>query len=407
MDVLFLTVSTGGGHQKAAEAVKEIIDEYYPGSRTLIVDALKYTSPIADKIIIGSYLNTIKKTPSVYRRLYKMSEMGKNFYGLNKRFNNLLSRRLLKLINDFKPSVIVTTHPFSLQMLSELKKKTDFNIPVMAVVTDFAFHSFWLHEMVDAYIVAHEKLKEDMVKWGIPESRIHAYGIPVQQKFLEKRDKKEVQVRLGLDEDKLTALVMGGSLGFGEIDKAFDSLLKCSRDIQIIVVTGENKGLMKKISSCSVASNKKVKIFGFTDIVPELMDVSDFLLTKPGGLTVSEALVKGIPIFIISPIPGAEEGNADFLLRNGAAVRVLRNTSLDEVIEQTIDNPHKIKRIKEMSQNLAKTDTRHKTAFLLAELAKINNAFDNCNEDILRYNAGVKVKAGIFYNLKKRLLMWL
>lgn len=406
MDVLFLTVSTGGGHQKAAEAVKEIIDEYYPGSRTLIVDALKYTSPIADKIIIGTYLNTIRKTPSVYRRFYKMSEMGDRFYGLNKKFNSLLSRRLLKLIKDFRPSIIVTTHPFSLQMLSELKKKTDFNIPVLAVVTDFVFHSFWLHEMADAYIVAHEKLKDDMVKWGIPDNRIYAYGIPVQQKFLEKCDKKEVQKKLGL-EDKLTALVMGGSLGFGELDKAFDSLLKCSRDIQIIVVTGENEGLMKKISNCSVTSSKKVKIFGFTDIVPELMDASDFLLTKPGGLTVSEALVKGIPIFIISPIPGAEEGNADFLLQNGAAVRILRDACLDEVIKQTIDNPHKIKHIKEMSQSLVKTDTRHKTAFLLEELTKLNNnAFIDQSEGLLEYNTDVKIKDGVFNNLKKRLLMW-
>jgi processive 1,2-diacylglycerol beta-glucosyltransferase len=321
MDVLFLTVSTGRGHEKAAQAVKEIIEEFYPGSRTLIVDALRYTSPIADKIIIGSYLNTIRNTPSIYRKLYKMSEMGDNFYSLNKKFNKLLSGRLLNLIKEFNPSVIVTTHPFSLQMLSELKKKTDFNIPVLAIVTDYVFHSFWLHELVDAYIVAHENLKNDMVKWGISESRIFPYGIPVQQKFLEKKDKKEVRKQLGLD-DKLTALIMGGSLGFGEIDTAFSNLLKCRRDLQIIVVTGENIGLLKKLSNYSANACKNVKILGYTDMVPELMDVSDFLLTKPGGLTISEALVKGIPIYIISPIPGAEEGNADFLLQNGAAVRV-------------------------------------------------------------------------------------
>ncbi|MDP4091903.1 MAG: glycosyltransferase [Bacillota bacterium] len=369
MNVLLLTVATGGGHQKAAEAVKEIAEKCFPGSKTLLIDALRYSSPVADRIIVGSYLNTIRNTPFMYRRLYQMSERGESFYGLSNTVNRFLSHRLEKLIKDFNPSVIVTTHPLALQMICGLKGRTKLDIPIVAVITDMAFHSFWMHDGIDAYIISHEFLKKEMINWGIPEQKIFVYGIPVSQKFLVKRDRKEVLQELGL-EDKLTALVMGGSLGIGEIYGVFESLVKCSRDIQVIVVTGQNKKLRKKLEKSSRNNGKMVKILGFTDKIPDLMDASDFILTKPGGLTVTEALHKEIPLFVISPIPGAEEVNASFLINNGAAVSVIRSTHIESVMQQVIDNPAKINHMKEMARNLSNKDSWNNTAQLLSRIEK-------------------------------------
>ncbi len=369
MDVLFLTVAAGGGHVKAAEALKEKIEDVYPGSRTLIVDTFRYVNPIINKLVIGSYLNTVKATPQIYGKLYELAESGDNMYDLSRNINKMLSHRIKNLIREFKPDIIVCTHFFPLQMLSGLKKKKVVNIPVVAVLTDFVTHSFWVHDCIDAYVVAHQYMKVEMENRGVSPDIVFPYGIPVSADFLKKKNRAEIRKEFDL-EDKPTVLIMGGSLGFGEVRDTFLNMLNSKKDIQIIVITGKNERLKNKLDKFSVNATKKVKVFSYTNRVADIMDAADFIITKPGGMTISEALVKELPIFIISPIPGQEERNAQYLVNNGAAVRIYE--SAYSAIDQIIDNPLRIKHLTEMARHLSKPHAAEDIVGLMKSLVERN-----------------------------------
>lgn len=356
MNILFLSVSIGAGHKKAAEALKEAVLNKYPNSKAVIIDTLKYISPIIDKVIVGGYLNTLKSTPQIYKKIYDISESRETVYGFSKSINNLMSFKLHKLITEYRPALIVCTHPFPLQMIANLKSKGKVSVPLAAVLTDFVIHPFWMHNEVNAYIVANEAMKYEMIKKGIKKDLIYPVGIPLSSKFIEKKLKNEVLEKLSFKENIPTFLIMGGSLGFGKIKNIFISLLNLKNEVQIIVITGKNKKL--KISLEAICKNRSnIKILSFTNRVAEIMDISDFIITKPGGMTISEALVKKLPIIIISPIPGQEERNAHFLMNNGVAVNILENDDAELIISQLLDNPRRIAHMKEMAELLSKPNS--------------------------------------------------
>ena len=352
MDVLYLSISMGAGHIRAAEALNEYIEKKYPGSRTLIVDTFKYINTAAHKLIVDGYLNIVEKRPELYGWLYGMSEYKGNINTLSEIVSRLLSYKIKRLISGFKPSIIVCTHPFPLQMISFLKKKEKLDIPVIAILTDYVNHPLWFHDNIEAYIVGHDTIKKDMIKYGFLKERIFSYGIPVSPCFLDKKNKKDIRMELGL-EDRFTLLVMGGSLGFGEIEHTFLYLSKNLNKAQFIVVTGKNDTLKKRLEQFSSSFGRYVRILGYTDNIPILMDASDLIITKPGGMTVSEALVKELPMAVISPIPGQEERNAEFLVKSGAAIRIPSKDQDGNLLE-IINNPAKLAALKKKSSELAK-----------------------------------------------------
>jgi processive 1,2-diacylglycerol beta-glucosyltransferase len=322
---------------------------------------------MADKLIVGSYLGTLKKTPKVYGELYKLSESMENITDITKTVNKMLSNKLCRFINDFNPSVIVCTHAFPVHMVSSLKYKKNINIPIIAVVTDFANHMFWKNDNVDAYIVAHDYVKQCMIETGIPKDKIYSYGIPISSDFLNKKDRKTILQELGL-EDKLTMLLMGGLLGIGKVQDIFKQLLSCNRDLQIIAVTGDNQKLRESLKELADNSKKKVKIFGYTNRVSDLMDASDFLITKPGGLTISEALAKNIPIIMLPPIPGQEERNAKFLLNSGVAASLYPGDSIEGLLTQILDTSLRFHHMKEMSAHLSRPNSSQDILNLMEKL---------------------------------------
>jgi processive 1,2-diacylglycerol beta-glucosyltransferase len=373
MRVLFLSVSTGDGHTKAAEALKEYLEANCPGCNALIVDALKYISPVVDSLVVKSYLHTLSIKPDIYGKLYRLSEQNEKLTGLSKTINNLLSYKLSSVISEFQPSVIVCTHPFTVQMMSSLKKNIGINIPTVAVITDFVSHLFWKHSNIDAYIVAHDYIKYSMMDMGIPQNTIYTYGIPVSSAFLKPKTREKVLREMGF-EDMPTCLLMGGSLGMGRIIGLLKSLLECRRDLQIIAVAGWNIKLGKKLQECVKRYSpsdyiKKVAVMGYTSHIADLMSISDFIITKSGGMTIAEALVKGLPIFIFPAIPGQEEKNAQFLINSGAAVKITGSESIDDVFRQTLDSPIRLRHMKEISKNLAKPASSRDIADLLCSLS--------------------------------------
>ncbi len=369
MNILFLTVSTGGGHVKAAQALMQQMEKQIPGCKTRLVDSLKYINPTVDRLVTGAYLHTINKAPGIYGRLYDLSEKDETITNIVKGFNYILSHRLYSLFEQYRPDAAVCTHTMPLQMLSRLKKKGLLNIPLIGIVTDYTSHFFWKLAGVDVLIVAHPCIKNDMVNMGIRESSIHACGIPVSGRFLDTSGNRSLQLKnMGFEESKPTLLLMGGSLGFGGMRPVLSSLLSLRNDIQIIAVAGCNKQLEKQLKSITQNSAKNVRILGYTDSVSELMDVSSLLITKPGGITISEALVKKLPILLMTPIPGQEERNARFLSDSGAAVRLTSSDSLEVVLERTLGRPSVMQKMSEAAGRLAKPHACEDIAVIVEEL---------------------------------------
>jgi len=368
MNILILTVSAGAGHIKAAEAIRDSFVKQYPNAKVMVVDTYKYVNPLVDKLVVGSYLKAVKNVPSFYAKLYALSEPRKSKYNFGGSINRILAVRLRRLIKDFKPTLIACTNFIPLQILSNMHRKGELDVPTVSIITDFTTHSYWLHEYVSAYVVAHDLLKYELIKKGIPKEIIHPLGIPVSNTFVNKKSKNSLLKEFNL-EDKKTILLMGGSLGFGDIQNNFMSLLNYPQDIQIIAIVGTNYKLMHQLTKYSQGSPKKVKILGYTDRVSDYMDVSDIIITKPGGMTVSEALIKELPILIISPIPGQEERNARFLTNMGAAVRIMDDDEADNILYQIIDNPARIKQMKEMARFLAKPAAAQNIAGLLEKIS--------------------------------------
>lgn len=368
MRVLALTVSAGKGHNKAAESVKNYFNKNFNDVEMEIVDVLKYINPVIDKIVVGSYLKSLKRTPVIYAKLYEFAESEDAISSFSGLVNDVLSLKLKTLVSEYNPDVILCTHPFPIEMLSILKKKGKISKPVAAILTDYAPHSFWLYSHVEAYIIPHEDFIHDIVEKGIPEDTVYPYGIPVSEEFLKKIDRDRAREELGIDRDKLTLLLMGGGLGIGNIKSIFEELVYSNMDVQIIAVTGSNLKLKNRLKDIASRSSKTNLIYDYTDNVSTLMSASDLLITKPGGLTITEALVKSIPIIITSPIPGQEEKNSNYLLNNGIAARIKGSDSIVSIIKQLVNSPTRLNNMRTAAMEKAKPNATRDICNLLIKL---------------------------------------
>ncbi|MDD2573576.1 MAG: glycosyltransferase [Bacillota bacterium] len=353
MDVLILSIAAGGGHMRAAQAVRDYMAKHNRNIGMEIVDWFKYINPVVDKVVIGSYMGTLKTSPALYGKLYDMAEKEEGLSDISLTINRLLALRMETLVAKNKPGIVLCTHPFPLEVVCYLKKKKGLDFQIISLLTDFSPHSFWLRDGVDYYIVPNEDLIYEM-KWkGVREERIFPFGIPINERFTLQYDKKNVRKTLGL-KNKTTLLLMGGSLGMGELKEVFTGLFGSSLDIQLIAVCGNNKKLKDSLEEVVSSSPGRGVIFGYTDEVPRLMAVSDLLITKPGGLTISEAMTMGLPIAIISPIPGQERRNARYLINSGMAVEFKRGDYLEGIISQLMASPVRLSHMREVAALKAK-----------------------------------------------------
>lgn len=375
MKVLILSISAGSGHDKAAEAIKEAALKNIIDSSVTIVDALKYINPLIEKIVIGGYLRAIRNSPSIYSRLYNACDDEDTLGNVNRMLNDMLSQKVKALVDEYSPDVIVSTHPFHVEMLSVLKEKFGISIPVISIITDYSIHTIGIHDYVDAYVIPHEDIKNELIKRGVPEDRIFSLGIPVGSQFIKKIDKQSILDKMGLD-NKKTILIMGGGLGLGPIKEVFSSLAYSTADIQIIIAAGHNKKLKKYLESIAKESSKAIRIFGYTDNISEIMSVSHILVTKPGGLTISEAMVLGLPIIILPPLPGQEERNSKYLVDNGIGLKLDKGTVTAEKMLSFVNNSLWIEQVKIKMREKARPEAAADIANLIAHYAKGNTTIN-------------------------------
>lgn len=368
MNILILSASTGGGHMRASKAIESYMIKQDKDINVKIVDSLLYISPILNKTITSGYVYLATKTPKLYGKLYDLSNKDRKFSNFVTRINNIFANKLLPLIDDFKPDVIITTHPFPTEMVSRLKLKNEINIPLICIMTDYAPHKAWLSEKVDAYIVANDDMVAKMVAQGVSEEHIYPYGIPVDEVFFEEEEKQLVLEELNLDKNLPTILMMAGSFGVANVFDIYANIIDINLDFQIILVTGKNKKLYNQFEEVVGNSPKNTKLIYFTNEINKFMQASDIIITKPGGLTVTEALACNIPMAIFDAIPGQEEENAEFLIKHNMAVRISDGNSCREAIVRLLEDNGKLENMKEACKSFDKNDSSKNIFLLLNEL---------------------------------------
>ncbi|ASW44072.1 MGDG synthase family glycosyltransferase [Clostridium isatidis] len=369
--VLILTTSTGEGHNQAANSIANTFMKY--SYEVITYDFLKSNSKILTNLLVKGYEIAASFFPKTYGFLYNISNtlfitkiISFIFYFLNK--------KVYKFIRNSNPDVIVVTHPFAVSIATNIKNKI--NIPIITIVTDFKAHGAYISDKVDAYIVGSNETKNNLIEKGILKDRIFVYGIPVKDKFF-----KEKIYLSGIDKgDYFNVLLMGGSMGLKNISQVLKELLNNSCKLRITVVCGKNEelrnNLLKKYNNN--IKNKKLHILGFSNDIDVLMDYSDLIISKPGGLTSTEAINKRLPLIIPFVIPGQETENVEVLQANGCAIYLNNLLELNLLVSDLINNPDKLKKIEENMANLSSSyskDNIVKLADKLIQASASNSQF--------------------------------
>ncbi len=285
--IIIFYASYGGGHLSAANSINEYLQKNYSNTEVELIDCMKYVSIPIEKITTAAYNEMAKKAPWAWGRIYSDSQKGPLAH-ITSRSNKIFAIKLLRLLRKKNPDLIISTHPFGSQMCSYLKRKNKINAQIATIMTDFAPHDQWLvgHEYTNFFFVAHNKMKEYLINKGVSKEKVFASGIPISNRFLENFNKKEIFEKLNLDPTKKTILFFaGGKFGLGKSRtlSIFKYLVNDLNNIQVIAISGKNKKMNTSFNDILKVSEKQenVRIFEFVNNVPELMAISNLVITKP------------------------------------------------------------------------------------------------------------------------------
>jgi processive 1,2-diacylglycerol beta-glucosyltransferase len=373
MRILIATVTAGAGHVAAAAALEEAWRADHSQDAVERLDLVKFFSPLHRKVVSDGYVKLVERAPELWGMVFKKTDdpkLARRLNRIQRLFPSNSRVRFERHLKQFKPDVVLCTHYSPLQTLEHLKRKAigrgsprvDHSAPnrlaaipargntlappretkppppfVVSIVTDFEAHALWMNNCVDLYCVAAEETKARLVARGASAENIIATGIPISARFSANPDRSAARKMLGVRDDLPIILVLSGGFGMGPVAEILAELDKVGQQFQTIVVTGRNEELRRELAG--VDRKHPTHILGFASNMHELMAIADLIITKPGGLTSSEALAMGKPLFILNPIPGQEAANSDFLLERGAAVKINRVEDLPYRIAQLLGKP--------------------------------------------------------------------
>ena len=347
--VLLLSASAGAGHVRAAEAIEKAFKQRKDSDSVEVhnFDVLNYTNKLFRHLYSKAYIDLVNKMPEVpgwvYDKLDKPWKNERRRLALDK----LNTRPFVKLLREYQPDLIVCTHFLPVEIVSWLKAKERLASRQVIIVTDFDVHAMWLVHHYERYFVAVDEARAYLETLGIPPEKITVSGIPIDPVFAIKKDKQEMRAKHGLAPDRTTILLSAGGFGVGSVDALVHSLLPLQHRAQVVAICGRNEELRQRLTKLAARikpdASVLLKPFGYTKEMDELMTASDLVLGKPGGLTTSEALAKGLVFVIVNPIPGQEERNSDHLLEGAAAIRCNNLPTLSYKLDRLLGDPQRFK----------------------------------------------------------------
>lgn len=367
-NILVVTASMGSGHNKAANAVAEAIKRKYPVNKINVIDFMSTETAYFNSLVKDIYLKMLDHTPSVYEFFYKFTSDSTKGSTIQSVFAHAMKKDMRELIKKYEADMVICTNPFPCAAASYLKQTGEINIPLITVMTDFCVHQFWLYKNIDIYFTANDLLKKEMVNQGLLEERIFVTGIPVGYNFRVDYNRDDLLTKFKLEKDKPVALIMGGGLGLGGVKNALCQLERLKKDIQILVITGANVALWSEMNEYAQHSKHKIFVWGYSHNIQEFMSVATFLISKPGALTISEALTRELPMILHDPIPGPEVDNAKFVSDNGAAIWVRHQDTLDAVVREVLSDATILPKLRNNAKVLKKPYASDNIADVIANM---------------------------------------
>ncbi len=342
---LILSATGGAGHTRAAHALEQTASLLEHPVRVKHYDCLDLTSKAFKKLYADSYLAIVNKAPELWGYFYSKAE-SKPFEkkGLLRLFDELNYRNYLRVLKEEQPDVILCTHFLPYLSVSTSLRKAGVHAPVIAVTTDFDVHQYWVDPIVHRYYVHTAESAWQLRAKGVPAGKIDVKGIPILPQFSQPREKKEIRRKLKIDEERITLLMVWGGFGVGKAQEMVTEVAAMLQIFQehrftLLLVCGKNDKLLNRVSAVSYPENVDVRTFGFVENIHELMNASDLLVSKAGGLTCAEAMAMSLPMVIVDPIPGQESRNADIIVEERAGWKALDITNLGYKIKRVIEQP--------------------------------------------------------------------
>jgi processive 1,2-diacylglycerol beta-glucosyltransferase len=320
-DVLILSASYGGGHNQVARALTSALQMQAPGTKIITVDYCDLLVPLFNRITQFGYTQSIRHFPVGYALYYQATGKISPDSFWQRHLNRMGYTELTMLVANLRPRIIISTFPLPAGVLSEMKETGNLNVPIVTVITDMCVHSQWIHPNTDLYIVGSPEVADGLVERGVSRSAIIASGIPIRPEFNSNLDPLELKKKFNYKPEERVILIMGGSDGIFKATRfrLSRTLEELPLGVQALIITGSNHDLYEKLQPLE-SKYANFRVEKFTENMPSLMRIADLLITKAGGITISEALASGLPMIIYKPMLGQEEVNANYLWRHRAAI---------------------------------------------------------------------------------------
>ncbi|MBI3466200.1 MAG: UDP-N-acetylglucosamine--LPS N-acetylglucosamine transferase [Planctomycetes bacterium] len=356
--VLVLSASVGAGHLRAAQAVELALRQLDPTAVVRNVDILDLTNAAFRRLYGKAYLDLVNRAPHVLGLFYDLLDRPRSprrkSDKLRLAVEKLNLRPFLRFLRAEPWDVIVNTHFLSAEIIASLRRKGELATPQLTVTTDFETHRLWVNQPCDHYFTATEEGAAYLGHWGVPAADVCVTGIPIHPVFSEPKDRATCLGRQGLKGDRPIVLQLAGGFGVGPIEQIFRGVLELDVSVEIVAVAGRNEQARKRLEQIPVPERHRAKVMGFTDQIDELMAVADIVVSKPGGLTTSEVLARGAAMAIVNPIPGQETRNSDFLLENGAAIKINNVATLPHKLTALLRDPERLAQLKSNARRLGR-----------------------------------------------------
>ena len=358
--ILIFYASFGGGHLSAAKSIEKYLLKNYKEIDVELIDCMKYVNKAFEKISTTAYKEMAKKMPWAWGKIYSSSQKGPLAH-ISSKANSFMAIKLLKLLREKQPDVVVSTHPFGSQMCSYLKRKKKVDFKIATIMTDFKSHDQWLvgADYTDYFFVSNTNMQKELKEKNIDENKVIVTGIPVREEFLIPHNDEQTLNDLKFSKDKKVVLFFGGGefgLGKEMTLNVLECLLSKCKNAQIIAISGRNEAMKLKFENLvkKYSREQDVRIFEFTDKVAEYMSISNLVVTKPGGLTSSESLVSHLPMVLINPIPGQEEENAEFLENKKVAKWIKKDDDINFILNILVNDDTDLNNMKENTYLISK-----------------------------------------------------
>jgi len=367
--ILVLSASVGAGHLRAAEAVELALRQLDPEAEVKNIDLLDLTNAAFRRVYGKLYIDMVNSAPYLLGLFYDALDKPRSPQRKSDRLRLAVEKlnlgKFLKLLRSEPWDVIVNTHFLPAEVIASLRIKGEIATPQLTATTDFETHRLWVNEPCDHYFTATDEGAAYLAHWGVSPARISVTGIPIHPVFSQEKDPCECRRRQGLGDDRPVIVQMGGGFGMGPVEKIYAGLLAVQRPLEIVVVAGRNEPLKARLQELEVPQRHRSHVLGFTREIDELMAAADIVISKPGGLTTSEVLARGAAMIIANPVPGQETRNSDFILENGAGVKVNNLPTLAHKLTRLLDEPARLQQMKAAAKRLG----RPRAAFDVARVA--------------------------------------